>query len=260
MKFRPCIDIHNGKVKQIVGSSLEDGAGSAKENFVSEKGGAYFAEKFKGDGLTGGHVILLNREGTPYFEQTRDEAFAALRSYPGGLQLGGGVNEENADTYLEAGASHVIVTSYVFFNGDISMVNLGKLETAVGKEHLVLDLSCSLRDNEYYIMTDRWQKYTRTPLDEGLLYKLSRHCDEFLVHAIDVEGKQKGIDERLVALLATMDGFPVTYAGGIRNTDDIRLISQSGRRRVDFTVGSALSIYGGPLEYTDVLNACKEIY
>lgn len=257
MRFRPCIDIHNGKVKQIVGSTLSDADDSAKENYVSEKGAGYFANLFSEDGLTGGHVILLNSAGSPYYEATRHQALNALSAYPGGLMAGGGVNADNADVFLNAGASHVIVTSFVFFNGEISYVNLGKLETAVGKRNLVLDLSCKKKDGLYYIMTDRWQKYTRTPLTPELLEKLSGHCSEFLIHAIDAEGKQDGIEMELVRLLLTMKGFPITYAGGISSFDDLEQLRTCGKGQIDCTIGSALSIYGGTMDYGKVLLACK---
>ena len=257
MQFRPCIDIHNGKVKQIVGSSLRDEGDLARENFVSEKGAAHFAELFRRDGLTGGHVILLNARTSPYYEATLDMALRALSAYPGGLQVGGGIRDDNAAGFIRAGASHVIVTSFVFADGRISYENLMRLERTVGREHLVLDLSCRKRDGRYYICTDRWQKFTDTPLDRDLLYKLSEHCDEYLVHGIDVEGKGSGLDTELVSLLAGMEGFPITYAGGIRSAADLRTLRAAGGGRIHATVGSALDIYGGGLPYAEVVNICK---
>ncbi|MBR3171779.1 MAG: phosphoribosylformimino-5-aminoimidazole carboxamide ribotide isomerase [Lachnospiraceae bacterium] len=258
MQFRPCIDIHNGKVKQIVGSSLRDEGDLARENFVSEKGAAHFAELFRRDGLTGGHVILLNARTSPYYEATLDMALQALSAYPGGLQVGGGIRDDNAAGFIRAGASHVIVTSFVFADGRISYENLMRLERTVGREHLVLDLSCRKRDGRYYICTDRWQKFTDTPLDRDLLYKLSEHCDEYLVHGIDVEGKGSGLDTELVSLLAGMAGFPITYAGGIRSAADLRTLRAAGGGRIHATVGSALDIYGGDLPYAEVINICKK--
>ena len=111
MRFRPCIDIHNGKVKQIVGGSLTDVQDQAKENFVSEQDAAFYAELYKKAGIVGGHVILLNSQDSPNYEATKQQALLALRTYPGGLQIGGGVNPGNAQEYLEAGACPVIVTS-----------------------------------------------------------------------------------------------------------------------------------------------------
>lgn len=257
MRFRPCIDIHNGKVKQIVGSTLADAGDRAAENFVSERSAADYAKLFQGDGLRGGHVILLNPASSPMYEATRKEALSALAAYPGGLQIGGGIRPENAAAFLEAGASHVIVTSYVFFDGRICTENLQKLQAEVGKEKLVLDLSCRKVGEEYRIATDRWQKCTKEPLTEKLLRELSSECDEFLVHAVDVEGKRAGIDETLVRLLANGSEIPVTYAGGVSSYIDIEKIGDFGMGRVDFTVGSALDLYGGSLSYQKIIQAAR---
>lgn len=202
MRFRPCIDIHNGKVKQIVGGSLKDQGDKARENFVSEQDAAFYASLYRDAGLKGGHVILLNSVDSPYYDATRSQALKALAAYPGGLQLGGGVCPENAGEYLEAGASHVIVTSYVFRDGVLSWENLQKMERAVGKERLVLDLSCRKKDGRYYIVTDRWQKFTDVPVTLETIRELGSHCDEFLIHAVDVEGKASGIERELVRLLS----------------------------------------------------------
>ena len=268
MKFRPCIDIHNGKVKQIVGSTLSDDGDRARENFVASMSAADYARMFRSDGLTGGHVIMLNSRGSVYYEATREEALSALRAYPGGLQIGGGITAENAADYLSAGASHVIVTSYVFKDGRISWENLRRLESEVGREHIVLDLSCrqmadrtdafsaDKQPSGYYIMTDRWQIFTETSLEEALR-ELPAHCDEFLVHGISVEGKGSGIDTDLVSLLGTWSArsgsIPVTYAGGIRSMSDIQLISEMGHDRIDYTVGSALDLFGGAMPYRELL-------
>ncbi len=251
MKFRPCIDIHNGAVKQIIGSSLRDSGDQAVENFVAQKSGAEFAAMFRKDGLNGGHIILLNKKDSPHFEATRAQALGALRAFPGGMQIGGGITDENAEHYIEEGASHVIVTSFVFRNGEIVGEHLERLVQAVGREHVVLDLSCRYYPEEgcYYIMTDRWQKRTETPLTKNLMEYLKSYCDEFLVHAVDVEGRGQGVDERLVRILSEEADFPVTYAGGIRGTEDIALLDRIGDGRIDFTVGSALDIYGGHLSY-----------
>ncbi len=257
MRFRPCIDIHNGKVKQIIGSTLKDEGNEAAENFVAEHHADYFAELFKQDQLTGGHIILLNKEGSEYFEATKAEARLALQAFPGGMQIGGGITADNAADWIRQGASHVIVTSYVFFDGNISMERLLRLEEAVGREHLVLDLSCSKKDGRFYIMTDRWQKYTDTPLDLKLMQELAAHCDEFLIHAIDVEGKGQGIDSELADLLSEMPDFPMTYAGGVRSFEDLALLREKSGGRLDVTIGSALDLYGGHLSYRDVVNACK---
>ena len=188
MEFRPCIDIHNGKVKQIVGGTLKDAGNQAVENFVSKQDAAFYATLYQKSGITGGHIILLNPAGSEYYEATKEQAMKALRVYPGGLQVGGGITDINAKEFLDAGASHVIVTSYVFRDGRINYENLHKIVQVTGKEHLVLDLSCRKRDGRYYIVTDRWQKFTDQPLDEELMDELSQYCDEYLVHGVAVEG------------------------------------------------------------------------
>ena len=249
MKFRPCIDIHNGKVKQIVGGSLKDAGDQARENFVSQQDGAFYASLYKEKGLKGGHIILLNSADSQYFEDTRKQAFLALEAYPGGLQLGGGVNPENAGMYLDAGASHVIVTSYVFKDGNISWENLEKMVKAVGREHLVLDLSCRKKGDAYYVVTDRWQKFTQQQVTLELMEKLGSFCDEFLVHAVDVEGKAKGIEVPLASLLGNYGGRPVTYAGGVGSMEDIQILKEAADGKLDVTVGSALDLFGGKIPF-----------
>ena len=257
MRFRPCIDIHNGKVKQIVGGSLLDQGNQVKENFVSEQDAAFYAELYKKGGLVGGHIILLNPESSEYYETTKQQALAALRVYPGGLQVGGGIRDDNAQEYLDAGASHVIVTSYVFKNGEINYENLQKVVAVVGKEHLVLDLSCRKKDGRYYIVTDRWQKFTNVAVTKELLQEMSSYCDEFLIHAVDVEGKASGIEGELVELLAEMEDFPITYAGGVGTFEDLEELNEKGQHKIDVTIGSALDIFGGNMSYANVLKACK---
>jgi phosphoribosylformimino-5-aminoimidazole carboxamide ribotide isomerase len=255
MRFRPCIDIHNGKVKQIVGGSLTDNKDLAKENFVSEKGADFYAKLYSDMDLPGGHVILLNSKDSPYYEATLSEGLNALRAAPGLLQIGGGVTAENAGMFLEAGASHVIVTSFVFKDGAINYDNLKTLVDTVGKESLVLDLSCKKRGDDYYIVTDRWQNFTDVKLTEATLDDLSSYCDEFLIHAADVEGKQNGIEEQVATMLGAWSGIPVTYAGGIRSIDDILKLKHLGSGKLDFTVGSALSLFGGHLEIKDIMDS-----
>ena len=257
MNLRPCIDIHNGIVKQIVGGTLSDEGDRARENFVSDRSAVFYASLFKEDRLAGGHVILLNSRTSPYYEATRAEALSALSAYPGGLMIGGGITDETAGEYLDAGASHVIVTSFVFRNGRIDRENLARIKKAVGRERLVLDLSCKMRDASYYIMTDRWQTYTDEPLTPALLEELSGECDEFLIHGIDVEGKATGISEDLIRLLDTVRGFPMTYAGGIASFEDLDRIRALTGDAMDVTIGSALSIYGGPLDYREVVRYCR---
>lgn len=256
MEFRPCIDIHNGRVKQIVGGSLKDKGNQAEENFVSQMDGAFYANMYKKAGIRGGHIILLNPVTSEYYEATRAQALLALHSYPGGLQLGGGITADNAARFIEAGASHVIVTSYVFNNGRIDYNNLEKLVDAVGKSHLVLDLSCRKKDDSYYIVTDRWQKFTDEVITEELLDELSQYCDEFLIHAVDVEGKAGGIEKELVSLLGNWGKIPLTYAGGVHSFEDLRLIKELGRNRVNVTIGSALDLFGGSMKFEDVIAFC----
>lgn len=258
MEFRPCIDIHNGKVKQLIGGSVADMSDSARENFVSEKNADWYARFFQEKGLMNGHVILLNKKDSPYYEQTKEQALSALRSYPGGLQVGGGITAENAAEYLDAGASHVIVTSYVFRDGNISYENLNRLLENVGKKKLVLDLSCRKKEGQYYIVTDRWQKYTTVTLNEDILDLLAAFCDEFLIHAVDVEGKVCGIEKELVTLLGKWNRIPITYAGGIRSLEDIRSIKELGRNRIHITVGSALDLYGGQMEFDKIITYAEE--
>ena len=252
MRFRPCIDIHNGRVKQIVGGSLTDAGDRAKENFVSEMNAAWYADLYRSHGLTGGHVILLNAKDSPYYEQTKAQALSALREWPGGLMIGGGISADNAGEFLDAGASHVIVTSWVFRDGHIRYDRIRTLRETVGKEHLVLDLSCRKRDGKYFVVTDRWQKFTEEEVTADLLSRLQESCDEFLIHAVDVEGKAKGIEEALVELLADACGIPVTYAGGVGSYEDVRKLRDLGKGKVDVTIGSALDLFGGPLEFRKV--------
>lgn len=258
MEFRPCIDIHNGKVKQIVGGTLKDQNDQAAENFVSEQDAPFYAQLYKRYGISGGHIILLNARDSSYYEATKLQALAALQVYPGGLQVGGGITAENAHEFLMAGASHVIVTSYVFRDGKVDYGRLEKLVQAVGKEHLVLDLSCRKKDGAYYIVTDRWQKFTQVPVSEQTIEEFSSHCDEFLVHAVDVEGKASGIEVELVKLLAKNHQLPVTYAGGVGSFQDLETLRMAGKNRVDVTVGSALDLFGGSMKWEDVLDICQK--
>lgn len=254
MKFRPCIDIHNGKVKQLVGGSLKDEGNQAKENFVSSKSAGDFAELYKKDGLKGGHIIILNAADSEFFEASKNQALEALKVYPKGMQIGGGVNADNAKSYIDAGASHIIVTSYVFKDGKINYDNLSLLKDAVGKERIVLDLSCRKKDDEYYIVTDRWQKFTDVKVDMTTLSELAEYCDEFLVHGVDVEGKSGGMEEELVGLLSEWDKTPITYAGGIATVEQIKKFDEISNGKLDFTIGSALDLFGGNLKYDEIKN------
>lgn len=258
MNFRPCIDIHNGKVKQIVGGSLADDGGVASENFVSEKNADFYAELYRRKGIKGGHIIILNPRDSEYYRDDLKQAFSALAAYPMGLQVGGGVTAENAAGFLEKGASHVIVTSYVFKDGKVNFDNLKKILSAAGKERLVLDLSCRRRGDGYYIVTDRWQKFTDVRLCTDVLDMFSEYCSELLVHAVDAEGKAEGVEKQLVEILGEWDKLPsvsITYAGGIGSYEDIDTLKRLGKNKLDFTVGSALDIFGGKLEFEKICDA-----
>jgi len=239
MRFRPCIDLHGGRVKQIVGSTLQDTSDETLQtNFSSDLPPSYYATLYKRDQLPGGHVIMLG-------PGNEEAAIDALQAWPGGMHIGGGINDTNASWWLEQGASHVIVTSHVFHNGIIDENRLASLCDMVGKERLVLDLSCRWRDDGYSVVTDRWQKFTRLQISAKTLEWLAGFCDEFLIHAVDVEGKCMGVDERLIRLLADHVPIPTTYAGGVSSMADLELIRDAGRGRLDVTVGSALDIFGG---------------
>ncbi len=239
MRFRPCIDLHDGRVKQIVGSTLKDcDAATLQTNFSSEFPPSHYARMYRQDNLVGGHVIMLGPGNV-------DAATDALAGWPGGLQIGGGITADNAELWLERGASHVIVTSHVFHAGQLDADRLHKLCALTGKERLVLDLSCRWKDDGYYVVTDRWQNFTDLRISEAALAELANSCDEFLIHAVDVEGKCMGVDERLIDLLAAHATVPVTYAGGVGTMRDMELIRDAGKSRLDATVGSALDIFGG---------------
>jgi phosphoribosylformimino-5-aminoimidazole carboxamide ribotide isomerase len=236
--FRPCIDLHEGQVKQIVGGTLGGDPAQLRTNFVSERPAAWYADLYRRDALGGGHVIMLG-------SGNEAAARAALQAYPGGLQIGGGIHLENAPAWLEAGASHVIVTSWVFRDGRLDAERLAALVQAVGKKRLVLDLSCRRRGLDYYVVTDRWQKFTELTLSRDHLAVLARSCDEFLIHAADVEGLCQGIDGELVESLARWATIPTTYAGGAKSLSDLEEVSRRSSGRVDLTIGSALDIFGG---------------
>jgi phosphoribosylformimino-5-aminoimidazole carboxamide ribotide isomerase len=243
--FRPCIDLHEGKVKQIVGGTLGDAG--PRTNFVSDRSAAWFAELYKRDGLAGGHVIQLGPGNEP-------EARAALAAFPGGLHLGGGVNAQNARGWLEAGASHVIVTSWVFRAGRVDWERIGELVKAIGKDRLVLDLSCRKRGENYFVVTDRWQKFTEVTITPETLNQLAGSCAEFLVHAVDVEGWCRGIDRELVEKLGAWTPIPTTYAGGANLLADLEEVTRLGKGKIDLTIGSALDIFGGTgVKYDDVV-------
>lgn len=244
--FRPCIDLHEGKVKQIVGGTL-DGADPLRTNFVSEKSAASFAELYRRDGLSGGHVIMLG-------PGNESAALAALAAFPGGLHVGGGINSQNARGWLDAGASHVIVTSWVFREGRVDWARLDELVKTIGRERLVLDLSCRRRGGQYFVVTDRWQKFTELEVNGETLQTFAGRCAEFLIHAVDVEGLCRGIDRELVAKLGQWTPIPTTYAGGANSLADLAEVTRLGQGKIDLTIGSALDIFGGHgVKYEDCL-------
>jgi phosphoribosylformimino-5-aminoimidazole carboxamide ribotide isomerase len=245
--FRPCIDLHEGRVKQIVGGSLSDSGSGLRTNFVSERPASWFAELYRKDDLRGGHVIMLGPKND-------EAARGALGAWPGGLQIGGGINAQNAEAWLDAGASHVIVTSWVFRDGKLDWTRLRELVALVGRKRLVLDLSCRQRGDDYFVVTDRWQKFTDMIVNAETLETLAKECDEFLIHAVDVEGLCQGIDARLVEKLGQWSPIPTTYAGGAKSMDDLRAVSQLSGGRVGLTIGSALDIFGGSgVRYEDAV-------
>jgi phosphoribosylformimino-5-aminoimidazole carboxamide ribotide isomerase len=245
--FRPCIDLHEGRVKQIVGGTLGDDPARLRTNYVSERPAAWFAALYQRDGLRGGHVIQLG-------PGNEEAARSALAAYPGGLHLGGGVNPDNARAWLDAGASHVVVTSWVFREGRVDWERLRELVARIGPQRLVLDLSCRRRGADYFVVTDRWQKFTEEKLSQPLLHRLADSCDEFLIHAADVEGLCQGIDLELVGQLASWTPRPTTYAGGARSLADLQTVTRVGQGRIHLTIGSALDIFGGTgVRYADVV-------
>lgn len=251
MEFRPCIDLHAGKVKQIVGSTLGHTDQAVVENFVSEHDARHYAQLFQRDGLTGGHVIMLG-------PGNEEAAQSALAAYPGGLQIGGGITAQNAKQYIDAGASHVIVTSYIFHDGLLDMERLEQLVNAVGKEHIVLDLSCRKKDDQWYVVTDQWTKFSDFIVNEQSVRELAHYCDEFLIHAVDVEGKKSGMQEDLVRDLAQWVTIPTTYAGGVRSLEDLQAFNALSNGKLHVTIGSALSIFGGDLSYDEVVTYCAQ--
>lgn len=246
MQFRPCIDLHQGKVKQIVGETLNTEQKPIIENFVSEHGSAHYASLFQRDALRGGHVIMLGGGN----EQAAAEA---LQAYPGGLQIGGGITADNAARYLELGATHVIVTSYLFEGGELNERNLQRLVAEVGKDRLVIDLSCKAKDDGWYVVTKQWTAFSSFAVDETHLRQLAEYCDEYLIHAVDVEGKRSGVQRDLAKALSEWATIPTTYAGGCRSLDDLEQFRELTDGRLDITIGSALDIFGGALSYNEVV-------
>ncbi len=247
MRFRPCIDLHRGRVKQIVGSSLSDDETRLVTNFVANEPPSYYVDLYFRDGLAGAHVIMLG-------PGNEDAARDALASHPNFLQLGGGITPENAQQWLDAGAAQLIVTSYLFVDGEFAPERLERLAQVIPRERLVLDLSCRpLENGDYAVCCDRWTHTTRLRLSRKTFTQLGQFCCEFLIHAVAVEGRQSGIDATLVRDLPEWCDLPVTYAGGIHTLEDIQAIEHFGQGRIDFTVGSALDLFGGTaLHYDDL--------
>lgn len=251
LNFRPCIDLHQGKVKQIVGETLNERNENVIENFVSTYDSTYYASMFKKDRLTGGHVIMLG-------DGNQEAAVQALKEYPQGLQIGGGITAENASFYLEQGASHVIVTSYIFHNGELDEERLQKIVQEVGKDRLVIDLSCKKKDDKWFVVTNKWTQFSNFEITQSSIKEMEKYCDEFLIHAVDVEGKRSGIQEDLVKQLADWVSIPTTYAGGARSIDDLEAFYRITNGKLDITIGSSLDIFGGDLSYRDVITYCKD--
>ena len=270
MRIRPCIDIHGGKVKQVIGSTLRDPASAdlneAKvvENFVSELEACYYANLYRKMELPGGHIILLDRiTDKEAYDKDLEQARKALRAFPGGMHIGGGITADNAEEMLSYGASHIIVTSYVFHDGIIDQERLARLQSAVGKDHIALDLSCRKKsDGEYYVVSNRWQVFTDCRITPETLDQLSKECDEFLIHAADVEGKRGGIDRELASMLGAYSresGFPIVYAGGVRELSELELLAEYSSGYLDVTVGSALDLFGGTLSLEELVWKAGEL-
>jgi phosphoribosylformimino-5-aminoimidazole carboxamide ribotide isomerase len=248
MQFRPCIDLKDGKVVQIVGGTLTDDVTHQPSiNHLSPFPPSHFAQQYREDDLKGGHVIALG-------PGNKDAALDALRAFPGGLHYGGGVTPSNSKIFLDAGASHLIVTSFLFEGGQLSFDRLAELEKSIGKDRLVLDLSCRKKDGVYWVTCDRWQTFTNLEVNGKNLIQLSKHCSEFLVHGADVEGKRAGIEEDLVSLLGNNSPIPCTYAGGVKKLDDLERVKDLGKNKIHLTIGSALDIFGGDVAYADALS------
>ncbi|KAG7562912.1 hypothetical protein FFLO_01602 [Filobasidium floriforme] len=247
-QFRPCIDLHGGLVKQIVGGTLGTDDSKLKTNFVATKPPKHFAELYREHDLRGGHVIKL---GSGNDEAARE----ALAAWPNGLQVGGGITESNAEEWLKAGAEKVIVTSYLFPSAKFSLDRLKALEKEIGKEKLVVDVSCRRRDDKWIVAMNKWQDLTDMEVNKESLDLLSQYCSELLIHAADVEGLCQGIDEELVTRLGEWVTIPCTYAGGAKSISDLELVDRLSQGKVGLTYGSALDLFGGTAVKFDELVA-----
>ncbi|KAJ3055878.1 Enzyme that catalyzes the fourth step in the histidine pathway [Rhizophlyctis rosea] len=238
-KFRPCIDLHDGQVKQIVGASLSDSAPSTlKTNFVASQPPAYYSHLYRDNNLTGAHVIKLGANNDA-------AAREALAAWPNGLQVGGGITADNAQEWLDAGAEKVILTSWLFPNAKFDKERLLSLVERVGKGKIVIDVSCKRHGDKWIVAMNKWQTPTDMEVNEESISMLSEYCSEFLVHAADVEGLCQGIDEELVTNLGKWCHIPCTYAGGGKDISDLALAEKLSGGKVDLTYGSALDIFGG---------------
>ncbi|GAA97262.1 uncharacterized protein L969DRAFT_91891 [Mixia osmundae IAM 14324] len=246
--FRPCIDIHNGAVTQIVGGTLD--TTELKTNFIATRPSTYYAELYKQHALQGGHVIKLG-PGNDI------AARAALQAWPDALQIGGGIDVTNAQSWLESGASKVIVTSYLFPSARFDEERLARLSELIGKDRLVIDISCRRREDKWIVAMNRWQLLTDMEVTQESINLVSKYCSELLVHAADVEGLCRGIDEDLVQMLGQWCSIPVTYAGGAKHISDLDLVHRLSKGKVDLTFGSALDIFGGDKVRFDELIAWR---
>ncbi|PVV02043.1 hypothetical protein BB560_003515, partial [Smittium megazygosporum] len=226
-KFRPCIDLHSGVVKQIVGGTLTESNETLLENYVSSKDPSFYAELYKKHNLTGGHIIKLG-------PGNEEAAKSALFAWPGGMQIGGGITLENAQSWIDLGASKVIVTSSLFKNKKFDLEKLVLFEKAIGKDRLVVDLSCRRVSDGWVVAMDKWQTKTDLMINRESISLISQYCSELLIHAADVEGLCKGIDTDLVKFLGEITPIPTTYAGGI---EDLAIVNTLSNGKIDLTIG-----------------------
>lgn len=251
-RFRGCIDIHAGQVKQIVGGSLHQDDTTAIDdpklstNFISKLPSSHYASLYRDNDVRGTHVIKLG--SNPENDRAAKEA---LMAWAGGMQIGGGINIDNAQSWLDCGASHVIVTSWLFPDGGLSLERSEALVQRIGRDKIVIDLSCRIKvvegSEKWFVAMDKWQTMTSFELNKENITMLEQYCAEFLVHAADVEGLCQGIDTHLVRRLGEWCTIPVTYAGGARSINDLSIVDELSQGKVDLTYGSSLDIFGGEL-------------
>ena len=245
MKFRPCIDLHNGSVKQIVGGTLTD-QNNPKVNFFSDYSPSFFAKMFADYNLQGGHIIKLGANND-------EAAKEAIKAWPKGLQIGGGITIDSAKEWLNLGASKVIITSCVFEKNNLNIKKLEKIVEEVGRENITLDLSCRKKEEKYFVVTNKWQTFTDLEVEKKSLQMLSEYCSEFLIHSVDLEGLMSGIDINLINIIKESP-LQCVYAGGVHSFEDLDIIKEIGKDKIDVTIGSALDIYGGNLKFKEIIN------